>query len=46
MQIGNISHRLGRSLTTNPENGRITNDTEAMNKFWGREYESGWEIKI
>jgi predicted dehydrogenase len=44
-QLGNIAQETGRSLTTNPETGRILNDDEAM-KLWGREYEKGWEVKV
>jgi len=43
-QLGNISHRTGRSLKTNPANGHIIGDAEAM-KLWSREYEKGWEPK-
>jgi len=43
-QLGNISHRVGRSLRTNPTNGHIIGDAEAM-KLWTREYEKGWEPK-
>ncbi|MFZ4983819.1 MAG: Gfo/Idh/MocA family protein [Blastocatellia bacterium] len=44
-QLGNISHRVGRSLNTNPANGHIIGDSEAM-KLWSREYEKGWEPKV
>ncbi|MEX0684938.1 MAG: Gfo/Idh/MocA family oxidoreductase [Balneolales bacterium] len=43
--LGNISQHVGRTLNTNPENGRIIGDSEAMNR-WGREYEKGWEPKV
>lgn len=39
--LGNVAHRVGRSLAINPANGNIINDPEAM-KYWGREYEEGW----
>lgn len=39
--LGNISQRVGRSLTINPSNGAIIGDDEAM-KYWSREYEEGW----
>lgn len=45
VQLGNISQRVGRSLDINPKNGHILNDKGAM-KFWSREYEKGWELKI
>ena len=40
--LGNIAHRTGRALKTDPKNGRILDDVEAM-KLWGREYQPGWE---
>ena len=43
--LGNISYRVGRSLICNPLNGKIKGDDDAM-KFWGRNYEYGWEPKV
>jgi predicted dehydrogenase len=40
--LGNIAHRTGRALKTDPKNGRIEGDADAM-KLWGREYQPGWE---
>ncbi|HTE11028.1 MAG TPA: Gfo/Idh/MocA family oxidoreductase [Chitinophagaceae bacterium] len=45
LQLGNISQRTGRTLYTNPENGHILHDEEAM-KLWKRSYEPGWEPTI
>ncbi len=46
VQLGNIAYRTGRTLQTNPTNGHILHDQEAM-KFWSRTYEPGWEpLKI
>jgi predicted dehydrogenase len=45
VQLGNISQRTGRTLKTDPTNGHILNDKEAM-KLWKREYQPGWEPKI
>jgi len=45
VQLGNIAQRTGRTLHTDPSNGHILNDTDAM-KFWSREYEKGWEPKV
>ncbi len=45
VQLGNISQRVGRSLTINPKNGHILNDKAAL-KYWSREYQAGWEPKI
>jgi predicted dehydrogenase len=41
---GNIANRVGRNLNIDPGSGKILDDAEAM-KFWGREYEPGWEPK-
>jgi predicted dehydrogenase len=43
--LGNIAQRTGRTLRTDPQNGHILDDAEAM-KFWRREYEKGWEPKV
>ena len=40
-QLGNIAHRVGRSLRTDPTNGHILDDAAAM-KLWTREYAPGW----
>lgn len=45
VQLGNIAQRVGRSLAIDQTTGRILNDKKA-NKFWGREYEKGWDFKI
>jgi predicted dehydrogenase len=44
-QLGNIAHRVGRSLKTDPTNGRILGDPEAA-KLWTREYQKGWEPTV
>ncbi|MDH5608250.1 MAG: Gfo/Idh/MocA family oxidoreductase [Cyclobacteriaceae bacterium] len=43
--LGNIAQRVGRTLYTDPSNGRILRDEEAM-KLWGRSYEKGWELNL
>ncbi len=43
--LSNIAWKLNRTLNLNKENAHILNDEEAM-KYWSREYEPGWEIKI
>jgi predicted dehydrogenase len=40
--LGNIAHRVGRSLITDPANGHILGDEEAA-KLWTREYAPGWQ---
>lgn len=42
--LGNIAHRVGRSLRTNPQDGHILGDAEAQ-KLWSRDYEPGWSPK-
>lgn len=43
--LSNIAWKLNRVLNLDKENAHILNDEEAM-KYWQREYEPGWEIKI
>lgn len=43
--LGNIAQRTGRILHTDPSNGHILHDDEAM-KLWRREYEKGWQPKV
>lgn len=43
--LANIAHRTGRTLHTDPKNGHILNDPEAM-KLWNRSYEKGWEPRV
>ncbi|RHJ91789.1 Gfo/Idh/MocA family oxidoreductase [Parabacteroides bouchesdurhonensis] len=45
VQLGNIAQRAGHSINIDHQNGRILNDCEA-NKYWGRTYEKGWEMKL
>ena len=43
--LGNIAHRVSRTLHCSAENGHIQHDDDAMN-LWKREYAKGWEPKI
>lgn len=43
--LGNIAHRVGRSLYCDPKNGHILKDRQAA-KFWSREYEKGWAPQV
>lgn len=43
--LGNIAQELGQSLQTDPKNGHIQDNPDAM-KMWGREYASGWEPSL
>ncbi|MDZ4707710.1 MAG: Gfo/Idh/MocA family oxidoreductase [Saprospiraceae bacterium] len=45
MQLGNIAYRVGMTLDIDPTNGHILNNIAAQ-KFWSREYEKGWELKL
>jgi predicted dehydrogenase len=44
-QLGNIAHRIGRALRTDPTNGHILGDAEAS-ALWTRDYEPGWEPTV
>jgi predicted dehydrogenase len=44
-QLGNIALRTGHTLTTDPKNGHILNDKEAL-QYWSREYQPGWEPNV
>ncbi|GAB3167350.1 Gfo/Idh/MocA family protein [Telluribacter humicola] len=44
-QLGNIALRSGSTLHTDPTNGHIKNNPEAM-KLWKREYQRGWEPTV
>lgn len=45
-QLGNIAVRAGNaSFKTNESNGHIIGDDEAS-KYWGRQYEKGWEPTV
>ena len=43
--LGNIAHRVGRSLRCRSQDGHILGDEEAAN-LWTREYEKGWEPTV
>lgn len=43
--LGNIAHRVGRSIVCDPTSGKIKDDTEAM-KYWSKEYAPGWQPKV
>jgi predicted dehydrogenase len=42
--LGNIAHRVGRSIRLDPKTHQIVGDHDAA-ALWGREYEKGWEPK-
>jgi predicted dehydrogenase len=43
--LGNIAHRIGRTLDIDPATGRIIGDSDAM-ALWGRKYQPGWELTV
>ncbi len=43
--LGNIAHRVNRSLKCDPSDGKIIGDDSAM-RLWKRYYEPGWEPKV
>ncbi len=43
--LGNLAQQAGRALRTNPADGRILGDAEAM-RGWTREYAPGWEPTV
>ena len=45
VQLGNIAQRSGTTLNVDPSSGRIRDNREAS-KYWGRDYEPGWEPKV
>ncbi len=46
IHLANIAQRTGRTINCDPKSGQITDDVEAMSKYWHREYEPGWAPKI
>ncbi len=46
VQLGNIAQRTGQSLQIDPKTGRILNNKQAMQKYWSREYQKGWEPRV
>jgi hypothetical protein len=41
LQLSNVAWEVGRTLSLDPADGKILNDSDAM-KYWGRDYEPGW----
>ncbi len=42
LQLSNVAWTVQRELKLDPSNGKVVGDPEAM-RYWGREYEKGWE---
>ena len=45
VQLGNIAQCSGEKLETDPANGHIRNK-QIADKYWGRTYQEGWEVKL
>jgi predicted dehydrogenase len=45
VQLGNIAHRAGGLILTDPANGHILKNRKAQG-LWSRSYEKGWEPKV
>lgn len=45
VQLANISHRIGRRMNIDSNKSIIVRDNEAA-KYWKRDYEKGWELKV
>ena len=43
--VANIAWFVHRELKLDTKNAHILGDAEAM-KYWGREYEKGWEVRV
>jgi predicted dehydrogenase len=42
LQLSNVAWENKRELQLDTADGKIQNDSQAMSKYWGREYEKGW----
>ncbi len=42
LQLSNVAWETNRELELNTTDAKILNDSQAMTKYWGREYEKGW----
>jgi hypothetical protein len=45
LQLSNIAWEVNRELHLDPADGKIKDDTEAM-EGWERDYEPGWAPKV
>jgi predicted dehydrogenase len=43
--LGNIAHRTGLAIETNPRDGHLL-DPSLASQYWGREYDSAWESQV
>jgi predicted dehydrogenase len=42
LQLSNVAWETNRELQLDTTDAKIQNDSQAMSKYWGREYEKGW----
>jgi predicted dehydrogenase len=43
--LGNIAHRTGRAIETEPETGRLV-DPALAEAYWGRSYDADWDAQV
>jgi len=45
-ELGNVSMLTGDAVHINPRTGKLKDPNCAAGKFWTRQYEPGWEVKV